>query len=531
MALTPRDEIASIVEQYGNACKVMVNQGDFQYIVAVEFKAPIAVKVQFALTDDYPQTAPEIIIKPGTQGDESIFSEGCRGDLRFDMTAQAEEMLGELMLKELLDGAQIWLNSFAAYGDIYSGPSTSLKQLDSSKSPSDGQSVQAGSIATASLPSKQSSKETNAAVAGSPIKQSIAKPTDADTAGKKLPKLRTSEDVISRIMWDKQLKRSRFTVGYLDRFAGVMEDKFSAFCWDQPINAVDNDTLAIPRHRIQFFKYCGVKVWDKNERLDLVFGSDGSGGDFSDFVAQFETVQGNDDEIDEGDMEQLDDEDGDVDAWGIEDDLEDALGPTKRFQNPNRPNFFIGVRMNNPELVEKAEEIANHIVEQQPIFQSCILPSKCLHITLATVRLNNLTEINRAISTLREMRGKLQEQFPEPIDVTVHKLDSFYQNVLYGKVVPNPKFENLAEAVRTGLEKGGVRMMDVHNWVPHMTIMKINRPTQKQYGVPRTIDPAIYHDFKNVRIGVQTVETIFLCPIGVDRREDGFYQSVLEMKI
>ena len=52
-----------------------------------------------------------------------------------------------------------------------------------------------------------------------------------------------------------------------------MEEKFNAFCWDEDIAAVDNDTLAIPRHRIQYFMYKQVKVWHRNQRLDLFFDS------------------------------------------------------------------------------------------------------------------------------------------------------------------------------------------------------------------------------------------------------------------
>ena len=37
----------------------------------------------------------------------------------------------------------------------------------------------------------------------------------------------------------------------------------------------DYEALAIPQHRIEYFKYRGAKVWDKKSRLDLVFGSAG----------------------------------------------------------------------------------------------------------------------------------------------------------------------------------------------------------------------------------------------------------------
>merc|ERR1712183_194352 len=92
--------------------------------------------------------------------------------------------------------------------------------------------------------------------------------------GKKCP-MRTAEDVINRIKWDEMLPEQSFTVGYLDRFLGLQEEHFSSFSWEDLAGA-DYDVLAIPQHRIQYFKYKTDKVWDKSTRMDLVFGSTGS---------------------------------------------------------------------------------------------------------------------------------------------------------------------------------------------------------------------------------------------------------------
>ena len=87
--------------------------------------------------------------------------------------------------------------------------------------------------------------------------------------------MRTAEDVINRIKWDEMLPEQSFTVGYLDRFLGLQEEHFSTFSWEDLAGA-DYDVLAIPQHRIQYFKYKTDKVWDKSTRMDLVFGSTGS---------------------------------------------------------------------------------------------------------------------------------------------------------------------------------------------------------------------------------------------------------------
>lgn len=115
-------------------------------------------------------------------------------------------------------------------------------------------------------------------------------------------KMRTALDVIKRVQWDEALPQELFTIGYLDRFAGVVvsvcfsfphfylvinfsfvfhfpnisqEDpfeKFSHWC-DLASVCEEDEVLAIPQHRIQYFKYRDTKVWDKNSRLDLIFGS------------------------------------------------------------------------------------------------------------------------------------------------------------------------------------------------------------------------------------------------------------------
>ncbi|XP_029694550.1 leukocyte receptor cluster member 9 isoform X2 [Takifugu rubripes] len=102
------------------------------------------------------------------------------------------------------------------------------------------------------------------------------KPEHDAKVGNKKPRMRTADDVISRILWDSAVDSSKFVVGYVDRFLGVLERPFDDFTWD--INPSDCDysaELALPRHRIQYFIYRGHRVWDRHTRTDRVFGSTG----------------------------------------------------------------------------------------------------------------------------------------------------------------------------------------------------------------------------------------------------------------
>ncbi|KAJ6654378.1 hypothetical protein lerEdw1_006971 [Lerista edwardsae] len=100
-------------------------------------------------------------------------------------------------------------------------------------------------------------------------------PPPQPPSGKK-PAMKTADDVISRILWDAQVPTEGFSIGYLDRFLGILEEPFTAFSWED-LASVGPGVLAIPKHRIQYFKYRSRLVWDKASRTDDVFGSTGSG--------------------------------------------------------------------------------------------------------------------------------------------------------------------------------------------------------------------------------------------------------------
>ncbi|XP_041844344.1 leukocyte receptor cluster member 9 isoform X2 [Melanotaenia boesemani] len=109
----------------------------------------------------------------------------------------------------------------------------------------------------------------------SPNKAAKLKHEDEKGVDKK-PRMRTADDVISRILWDSSVDASEFVVGYVDRFLGVLERPFCDFSWDtNPCDCDYSAELALPRHRIQYFTYRGHRVWDRHTRTDRVFGSTG----------------------------------------------------------------------------------------------------------------------------------------------------------------------------------------------------------------------------------------------------------------
>jgi len=107
--------------------------------------------------------------------------------------------------------------------------------------------------------------------------------TGAVTAPQK-QRMRTSEEVYNRVKWDSEIQaqysRNDIMVGYLDRFDGMQETPFNKLrSWGD----IYSDKYFVPFHRVWYFRCGEVIIWDREKRIDLVFG-----GSSTDSVTQTE---------------------------------------------------------------------------------------------------------------------------------------------------------------------------------------------------------------------------------------------------
>lgn len=108
---------------------------------------------------------------------------------------------------------------------------------------------------------------------------SASRSEESESEQSKKSSMKTAEDVISRIEWDDRLDSRYFRVGYVDRFLGLQEKAFEEFDFKVDLSTISDRhsaLLAIPKHRIQYFKYNNEIIWDKETRTDLMFGSTGN---------------------------------------------------------------------------------------------------------------------------------------------------------------------------------------------------------------------------------------------------------------
>lgn len=410
------------------------------------------------------------------------------------------------------------------------------------------------------------------------------KPKESVEKGKK-PPMKTAMDVVKRIMWDEALDRDQCLVGYLDRMDGLKEKYFNAFSWED-IASVDYTVLAIPKHRIQYFKYRDVIVWDKRCRLDNVFGSTGSkttikdviakldGGDTAEAVADENNDRNNEnqqqhlgneidahedsDYYDSGDITDTDSDDSDDGinvtigncaggavggpSYEFEDGNDDLEGEAtlkgddddtydKYWRDKLRPNHFVALRITDDLIRENAVKIQKQVSEAEPKLKDCKILPGAMHLTLCTVGLESPEQVQSAVRCLQEAKAELAGFVPKGKKLTFKGVDTFFNRVIYGRVVDcPPEFYDLVEHLKTCLVAAGVEIRDYHEFVPHMTIMKVSRPVAKMTG-NNYIAPWLYSSFNETELGSQAVDNLHLCEMVDQRQEDGFYVTAASFEL
>ncbi|MBP6721296.1 MAG: DUF504 domain-containing protein [Bacteroidia bacterium] len=77
------------------------------------------------------------------------------------------------------------------------------------------------------------------------------------------PTLRSIKDVHSRLKWDGGIPTESIFIGYIDRMRGLVEMPFSDF----------TPGGRVPWDRIQYFRLAELRIWDRETRIDMIFGS------------------------------------------------------------------------------------------------------------------------------------------------------------------------------------------------------------------------------------------------------------------
>lgn len=329
----------------------------------------------------------------------------------------------------------------------------------------------------------------------------------------KKPSMKTASDVISRILWDDALPAEKFTVGYLDRFDGIVETPFSNLDWNDPAS-VDNHTLALPKHRIQYFKYRNRKIWDKTTRKDIVFGSAGFSLSIHDFMAMVD--QEKHDFYDEAIVRPK--------REGTTRSDDSDIEIEEEFDNSKRANFFIAARIKNESCVKNLNAVSDYIKSKDELLHECCIAPEMLHLTLCILRLDSPGEIGDAITAIKSIAS---QNLPL-VTINLEGLDNFHHRVLYSRVEKNDDLLKLRQCLVDALDSSTIT--DKFSFVPHVTVTKLSRPVSRLRH-SNYIDQYLYLKFEDDNFGSEEISELYLCEMGAARSDDGFYKCAAEVSL
>ena len=351
-------------------------------------------------------------------------------------------------------------------------------------------------------------------------KQSKPENEDNELLNEKKCSMKTAKEVVHRIQWDNEINKDYIIVGYLDRFLGLKECLFNTFDWGDIVLA-DLGALAIPEHRIHWFKYKGEKIWDKNTRLDNVFGSTGSNTSFYDVIKRMsdQAYTAIIEEEEKPNRVGRPKPNPATPATNV-DFLADPWQSDKK-KVDERPNYFVSIPINGTNVKKNISKLAEDLCNLNPEIEDFLVPTPSMHLTLCTLKVEDSDELELTKNVLESLA--LEEEFikDKSVEFKFNGLGEFYDKVLFVKckVERMEKLKTIRETILEKLSNAGVNVAgNYYEFVPHLTVLKISQSSVKmhanksaQFTVSDMIEKRLLEKYKEFEFGVQILEKIELC--------------------
>ncbi|XP_071953283.1 uncharacterized protein [Antedon mediterranea] len=512
------NEIEALQSIFADEIHVISNRGR-EYCKEISIKPNnLGVTFSFSITEAYPDVPPLIDIIPATFS----LTENQTGILLQNMYTAAKDMKGTAMMLALIESAKDTLDEMDInYHRVLEQKSDDVKDCQIVCPFFQQGKCRFGTKCKNLHPGQKKMNKDKESELNGEEKKKVEGQKEEQVGGKK-PPMKTACDVISRIQWDPELKSSHFIVGYLDRFLGVLEQPFDDFSWVD-IATVDLNTLAIPRHRIQYFKYHDEIVWDKRVRLDNVFGSTGSQLTIADVAKKFQKESLAEDEKEA---------DKDIKADKVEQNskTEPQIKIVKKI-NKNEPNYFVAIRIDDEDILKNVKMVQDSVTENTKGLEAACATLDSLHITLCTMRLDSHDEKMAALKVLKEIRQEAARLLPPSLLLSFQGLGNFYERVLFSPPNKEPALYTFINRLQDKFREAGINLAGTRKQTNlHMTLVKLRRSDMDALCM-EYLDDSYYSKFFHTYFGVQSVSTIHLCSMDNAKRYDGFYDCLASVNL
>jgi 2'-5' RNA ligase len=212
--------------------------------------------------------------------------------------------------------------------------------------------------------------------------------------------------------------------------------------------------------------------------------------------------------------------------------------PPKRYLTATdglyKPNYFLSIPITDPSLITNYITYREHLLASQPsLFSLSSSHTRSfdphhLHLTLLTLRLDSLLQIEQCIIALKRIQEEIHYHcsYPERICLEFNGIDTFYGKTLFMKCQQNIRLENLRTLIISRLceQQQKQKMNEIffagnyQEFIPHITLFKNKRKFS-----------LIYQN--ETSFGKQTIDALQLSSIGTNENEQQNTHCVFKLDL
>ncbi|KAJ0026968.1 hypothetical protein NQD34_017968, partial [Periophthalmus magnuspinnatus] len=216
-------------------------------------------------------------------------------------------------------------------------------------------------------------------------------------------------------------------------------------------------------------------------------------------------------------------------------DSEEDTSKKKKKKESKRPNYFLSIRITNPQISSAVAEVQQTVLQQEPKLSKAMIPIPSLHITLLVAHLANQEQVDLAATVLAAVEPSLAELLGgQSLVLPFSGIGHFRKEVVFIGLAPGEHrhtLHSLAELLRSRFEEQGLLQGDCRGFEPHLTIMKLSRASKlKAQGIKR-VDPSLYSNYSERFFGDQPVERVDLCSMLKKKQQDGYYYTETSLQL
>ncbi|XP_038149176.1 A-kinase anchor protein 7-like isoform X2 [Cyprinodon tularosa] len=219
---------------------------------------------------------------------------------------------------------------------------------------------------------------------------------------------------------------------------------------------------------------------------------------------------------------------------GVRLDSEEDVDQKKK-KKSQRPNYFVSIPINNPQIKSLIKEVQEGIIQQEPRLAKAMIPVPTLHITLLVTHLASQEQVELAAAVLAQVEPSVAELLGgRDLVLPFSGIRHFRKEVVFVGLNDGEHrhtLDSLAELLRRRFEEQDLLQGDCRDFEPHLTIMKLSRASKLRFQGIKRVEPDLYSDYKNKFFGNQTVERLDLCSMLKKKQPDGYYHTDTSLQL